>query len=470
MEQYFVHNFTKVKQVGVKVGFLIFLFVALFSKLHSQSVYIKVENKCNEIRVFYYNDSLSKSSMLYTKDTLDSFSYTQNSISSIETFTLSGRPMSSMFIIQPGDSLAVQINAQFVVSYKLLNQGEFYRLRELEIQKFNPGIEKEYSIQIEKALKENNIKKAESINALGFLKHKESLTQFYANHLNEPLVKKKLKALEVEQESMSIWCQSRLNLLSSPIIYKAALERFLFAANDAQLLDFSVIQNAILFVVNKAQKTDPVNFSSEYFFDLIEKKLAPSIVKRNLLFTIVKQSGTLKMFDTLTKKYLANNYSIETEQRLSEHRIFKYTPDSNSTHSIVFTKEKKPLSFDSLIHSFKGKYIYIDIWASWCAPCVAEMPASYRLAKKYGNDIAFIYLSIDDTYENWLTSRVSKEFLNQHRDSYILSGKSFNYQDYNIRIQGVPRYIFIDKNGKILNADAPRPGDPQIEKLFSKTI
>src|SRR5690606_1597577 len=68
----------------------------------------------------------------------------------------------------------------------------------------------------------------------------------------------------------------------------------------------------------------------------------------------------------------------------------------------LMTVGRKPLTLDSLLKEQKGRLLYIDFWASWCAPCREAMPASHQLAKDYHNkDIVFVYVSTDARFDAW---------------------------------------------------------------------
>lgn len=48
---------------------------------------------------------------------------------------------------------------------------------------------------------------------------------------------------------------------------------------------------------------------------------------------------------------------------------------------------------------FKGKAIFMNMWATWCPPCIAEMPNINKLYKEMGHDVAFVMISLDEDFE-----------------------------------------------------------------------
>lgn len=122
----------------------------------------------------------------------------------------------------------------------------------------------------------------------------------------------------------------------------------------------------------------------------------------------------------------------------------------------------------------KGKYTYIDVWATWCGPCKAEIPALKELEKDYHDKkIQFLSMSIDDdrshkgswelANKNWKAMVADKEL--GGIQLFAPEGwKSKFITDY--KINGIPRFILIDPDGNVVDASAPRPSDPEIRKIF----
>ncbi|PWJ54982.1 thiol-disulfide isomerase/thioredoxin [Dyadobacter jejuensis] len=114
------------------------------------------------------------------------------------------------------------------------------------------------------------------------------------------------------------------------------------------------------------------------------------------------------------------------------------------------------------LSDLKGNLVYIDVWATWCGPCVGEFPYSVKLTKRYSNqpDLKFLYVSVDEDTDKW------KKFLeknSQIKGFHGIQNSEFladsNHVTKLYKINGIPRYILIDKDGKIVTANAKRPSE-----------
>jgi len=113
-----------------------------------------------------------------------------------------------------------------------------------------------------------------------------------------------------------------------------------------------------------------------------------------------------------------------------------------------------------------GKVVLLDLWATWCAPCLAEIPALEKLEKELeGKDVVFISLSIDTDKAKWQNMVKQKQL----SGIQLFSNSEPRFmQDY--EVAEIPRYIVFDKNGKTVNFDAPRPSDPKLKTLIESNL
>ena len=137
--------------------------------------------------------------------------------------------------------------------------------------------------------------------------------------------------------------------------------------------------------------------------------------------------------------------------------------------SPVFANYENANGGTTSLSDLKGKLLYIDVWATWCRPCLAEIPALKALQDKFKNnkDIEFVSLSIDEDKEAW--RKVVKE--RELKGIQLIADKAFEsqfIQDYSIN--QIPTFLLIDKEGNIVNPNAPRPSDPQLAEVLEKLL
>ena len=117
--------------------------------------------------------------------------------------------------------------------------------------------------------------------------------------------------------------------------------------------------------------------------------------------------------------------------------------------------------------SLKGKVIYIDVWATWCSPCIYEIPYLNKLEEElHKEEIAFVSISVDDNKDKEAWKKMVKEKELGGYQLYAKGGwESKIIEDY--VIQGIPYFIIIDKEGKLVEIFATRPSNPETkEKLL----
>ena len=133
----------------------------------------------------------------------------------------------------------------------------------------------------------------------------------------------------------------------------------------------------------------------------------------------------------------------------ANRRLFRGQP------AVAFTFEDGEGRRVSL-SDFRGRYVYIDLWATWCGPCNAEIPALQRLEREFeGRNIAFVGISCDDSREAW------RRFVDAKKlgGTQLFMGEDRSYMD-SILCRGIPRFLLVDREGRFLDANMTRPSDP----------
>jgi thiol-disulfide isomerase/thioredoxin len=117
------------------------------------------------------------------------------------------------------------------------------------------------------------------------------------------------------------------------------------------------------------------------------------------------------------------------------------------------------------LSQFKDKVIYLDLWASWCGPCLNTFKTKtpdFEKKLRDSQDVVLMYISIDEKQESW------KNYLEKNplRGIHLFAGRGFeaDIMKY-FKVWGIPRYLIIGKDNKLVSPNAPRPGDEAIEVL-----
>jgi thiol-disulfide isomerase/thioredoxin len=159
-------------------------------------------------------------------------------------------------------------------------------------------------------------------------------------------------------------------------------------------------------------------------YDIYNHKIAPQGVNEYVdsLYKIVVHSGGLSNEEVLALKF---------EDNTNQTRMFK--------------------------NLFEKDLILIDCWATWCIPCLKEMPYLDSIANDFKEKVQFIALSADQfppKWHNWLSTNPPK---NKNIIQLHSPGGSDNIFFRRLLISSIPRYILVSRSGKILEVNMPYP-------------
>ena len=140
--------------------------------------------------------------------------------------------------------------------------------------------------------------------------------------------------------------------------------------------------------------------------------------------------------------------------------------DNRLTLQQLASNEKIGTIFSEIQQQHTGKVIYIDCWATWCRPCIAEFPNSVKLKDQF-EEVAFVYLCLGNNRSSW----------QQLIDKYKLGGSHYYLSDQQqaelqsvLRISGVPRYVIVNRAGVLIDEDADRPGADHTKKRLTTLL
>lgn len=186
--------------------------------------------------------------------------------------------------------------------------------------------------------------------------------------------------------------------------------------------------------------------------------------KDYLLYDLIKLGGMFnytKPNPVLAKQFLDDAKDPALKNYIKE--IYDFLEIKKSSKGVLANFSGTDVTWNQILEKYKGKVIYTDFWASWCVPCRSEMPASQALQKQFaGKGVVFIYISLDENSVDW--KKASKLEAIDKGESYIMIKPEKSELTKQYKISSIPRYFLIDKFGKMVNANAPRPSDDKIAK------
>jgi thiol-disulfide isomerase/thioredoxin len=170
-------------------------------------------------------------------------------------------------------------------------------------------------------------------------------------------------------------------------------------------------------------------------------------------------------FKSMVEPYLTNEYLREGFKtfEMSIRKFEKGALAYNFSGKDVNGKEHQ-------LADYKGKLVYVDVWATWCGPCKAQIPALKKLEKKlHGKSITFLSISLDKQkdLQKW------KDFIKEKNlgGVQLIADDAFNSdvaKAYGIK--GIPRFMLFDKEGKVITIDAPRPSKAGTEEWLRSLL
>lgn len=138
--------------------------------------------------------------------------------------------------------------------------------------------------------------------------------------------------------------------------------------------------------------------------------------------------------------------------------------DTIALEEIFLTAHNDKIPFKSILEKYKGQFIFIDIWASWCSDCVGSMPQLKKLQKKH-NDVAYVMLSLDKNVASW--QKGIKKHKLKKADHYLFT-KKWKESPFckSIKLDWIPRYMIVDKQGRIAMYKAIKLDNKQIQTIL----
>ncbi|MDR2027787.1 MAG: TlpA family protein disulfide reductase [Prevotellaceae bacterium] len=198
-------------------------------------------------------------------------------------------------------------------------------------------------------------------------------------------------------------------------------------------------------------------------------KVANDTLKGEMVVKFAAHKKTLAGFAEYREQY--GKYLVTKNQKTRMRELELALNDAKDGSPAMDFKFADKDGKQVALSDFKGKLVYIDIWATWCGPCKQELPHLKKLEEEYRNNKNIVFLSVSTDaskdHQKW-KDYLAKEDLkgvqlfagDDARDGIIKPYK----------VSGIPRFVLVGKDGTILSSDAPRPSSPEIRPLLKANL
>lgn len=371
--------------------------------------------------------------------------------------------LNNFFIVEPGDSVFIELNKigeQIELSFtgkKRVGQNFLSRLKR-EIKPFRLD---RYSLKDTKALE----------------KYKEAAT----NHFDSCLIfltkyfsEEAGSIRDISRDLLTIRFYNNLLFPLTVKVSKGMLPRGYFDQIDPSfftkenLLGFREFILLIRYYNTYFASSIPqFGFDSAVVSSHIESayKTFDRSVKDDLLLSIVSdltQRGSSQnetqinqLFEYLTKAFANHDERMIqiSEYKRSFEILGKPLPNEILSQT-VSAKNGQTLTLKDILSG--NEVIYVDFWASWCGPCILEMPKEKKLISELkGQKVKFILISLDEDKDKWLKAVAKVNIDGEH---YLLSDGFRSPLVQYLSFNQIPRYVILDRHERLNRRDAPGPG------------
>jgi len=221
-------------------------------------------------------------------------------------------------------------------------------------------------------------------------------------------------------------------------------------------------------LTENAINKDSLQDWSQVYLNIIADSIKNQTLKNNLLYSDAQYAITyVDNLESYYNTFIKASTNKENNAKITDiYKALKKVAKGNPSPQFVDYENYK--GGITSLKDLKGKFVYVDVWATWCGPCKREIPYLKKIEKAYrGKNIAFVSVSVDTKKDHSVWQKMIKEKklggIQLFSDN---NWKSKFVTDY--MIKGIPRFILIDPKGNIVSANAPRPSSTKLKTLLKE--
>lgn len=270
------------------------------------------------------------------------------------------------------------------------------------------------------------------------------------------------------------------------------LARYLLKEHIEFSEDEKALCRKMLDTVNKASNEDTQYFTETYFMKFDSEYLTTFKMKATFDMIASNKDRFIKdvFLTRLLREKLENNQLVNINSLIPDYKALVrdnpvkklFLKDYQLAYDRLYKSKLSPKSIlndakklppnallKTILEKYKGKVVYLDVWATWCVPCLSGMANSKKLRNQFiGKDVVFLYLCISSpTESSWQNLIAGHNIEGEH---YFLNNAQSAEVGREFNISYIPRYLIVDKEGKVANVEGPSSAKAvtEIEKLLLK--
>ena len=253
------------------------------------------------------------------------------------------------------------------------------------------------------------------------------------------------------------------------LVYSKEIESFIKSntLNDTTLIQYESYIEYLSQLYRSKIKIRASSYDTS-LFNYINDQAQNELIK-NALLNKELSDAISNVRDSTYRNYLVYRYadSIKNEDQKNNLVVKNRVQNSFQKGKPAAMFSAETLLGDTIsLQSLRGRYLLIDVWATWCAPCKQESPYFDDLSEKYTSEkLAFVSISVDEEKYKW-------KMESRNKAKTVLQLWALNKEMFmgSFGIESIPRFMLISPDGKIININMARPSEEEFENIIKREI